>query len=101
MKRNTTVARVTQTDAGPERIRKELGLAAINSRQHRTLSTLIRIEASTYRKALDTEQATATHDNARVQPTVRRGSLKRTSASQKPIAVPHRKRSGSRSDPLR
>ena len=69
MKRNTTVARVTGTVAGAQRIRnleEKLGLAAINSRQHRTLSTAIRIEARTYRKALDTEQATAAHE-ARVQ----------------------------------
>ena len=101
MKRNRTVARVTPTEAGAGRIRKletEIALVQVNSRQHRVLSTAIRIEASTYRKALDTEQATATHDS-RVQPTVGPRSLKRLSASQKPIAVPRGKiRSGSRSD---
>jgi hypothetical protein len=104
VKRNTTIARVTPTEAGAVRIRNletEIALVPINSPQHHALSTAIRIEASQYRKALDTEQATATHD-ARVQPTVGTGSLKRTSASRKPIAVSRgRIRSGSRSDPRR
>jgi hypothetical protein len=95
---------VTPTEAGAERIRNletEIALVPVNSCQHRALRTAIRIEARTYRKALDTEQATATHD-ARVQPTVGPGSLTRTSASQKPIAVSRgRIRSGSRSDPRR
>jgi hypothetical protein len=104
VKRNTTVARMTPTEAGVGRIRNletKIALVPVNSPQHDALSTAIRIEANKYRKALDTEQATATHD-ATVQPTVGPGALKRTSASRKPIAVPRgRRRSGSRSDPRR
>ena len=80
MKRNTTVARVTEADAGLERIKhlvEQLAPAPVNSPQHRTLSAAIRIEADAYRKSLDTEQATATHD-AKPQPAVGRGSLNRT-----------------------
>ena len=89
MKRNTRVARVTQTDAGAERINnleKALALAPVSSRRRRTLSTAIRIEADAYRKALDTEQATATHD-AKPQPTAGLGSLKRTPALRKRALV--------------
>jgi hypothetical protein len=90
---------VTETAAGAVRIIKlaeELGLASMNSRHYRTLRTAIRIEARVYRKALDTEQATAIHD-ARVQPTVRPGSLTRMSAR---IAV-RRRSIGGRSGPRR
>ena len=104
MKRNNTVARITPTEAGAERMRNletKIALVPVNSPRHQALRTAIRIEANKYRKALDTEQATATHD-ATVKPTVRPGSLKRTSASRKPIAVPRgRRSSGSRSDPRR
>ena len=84
MKRNTTVGRVNQTEAGAERIRnleEELARAPVNSRERRTLTTAIRNEAGAYRKALDTEQATATHD-ARPEPTDGLGSLKRSPASR-------------------
>ena len=93
MKRNTTVARVTQTVDGAERITSleaELALAPVSSRQRRMLTTAIRIEANAYRKALDTEQATATHD-ARTQPNAGLGSLERTSASRKTTLVPRAK----------
>jgi hypothetical protein len=99
VKHQTTVARVTETAAGAVRIislAEELGLASMHSRHYRLLRTAIRIEARAYRKALDTEQATAMH-GARVQPTVRSGSLTRRSV---PIAV-RRRDSGSRSDPRR
>jgi hypothetical protein len=65
VKRNTTVARVTEAAAGLERIKhlaEQLAPAPVNSRQHRTLSAAIRVEADAYRKSLDIEQATATHD---------------------------------------
>jgi hypothetical protein len=75
------VARVTPTVAGAARIANletEKALVPVNSLRHRALSRAIRIEASTYRKALDVEQAAATHD-ARVQPIAWLGSLERTS----------------------
>ena len=75
MKRNTAVARVNHTDAGAERIRRleeKLARAPVRSRQGRALTMAIRIEARAYRKALDTEQATATHDAIR-EPTAGRG----------------------------
>jgi hypothetical protein len=84
VKHNTTVARVNPTDAGAERIRnleEELTRAPVSSRRHRMLTTAIRIEAGAYRKALDTEQATATHD-ARREPAAGPGSLKRTPGSR-------------------
>ena len=104
MKRNTTVARVTEADAGLERIKhlvEQLAPAPVNSPQHRTLSAAIRIEADAYRKSLDTEQATATHD-AKPQPAVGPGSLNRASASRAPTLVPGRRiHSRSRSAPRR
>jgi len=65
MKRNTTVAKFTVEHAGLERIRlleEQLALAPVNSGQYRRLKEAIRIEADAYRKSLDLEQATATHD---------------------------------------
>jgi hypothetical protein len=90
VKRNTTVARVNETDAGAERISKleeKLALAPMSSRHRRVLTTAIRFEASTYRKALDREQATATHD-PRPEPTAGLGSLKHTPASRKTTRGP-------------
>jgi hypothetical protein len=58
-------ARVIDAHAGLERIKaleRELASAPIKSRRHRTLTAAIRIEADAYRKYLDFEQATATHD---------------------------------------
>ena len=52
-------------DAGLERIKgleEQLAPARANSRLHRELTEAIRIEADAYRKSLDVEQATATHD---------------------------------------
>ena len=52
-------------EAGLERIKhfqEQLTHAPVNSRQRRELTEAIRIEADAYRKSLDTEQATATHD---------------------------------------
>jgi hypothetical protein len=80
MKRSAGVAPVNQTDAAAERISKleeELALAPMSSRHRRVLTTAIRIEAGAYRKALDGEQASATHD-ARPEPIAGLGSLKRT-----------------------
>ena len=71
MKGHTTVGRVSKSEAGAERIRnleEELARAPVSGRERRLLTTAIRNEAGAYRKALDTEQATATHD-ARTQPT--------------------------------
>ena len=65
MKRNTTIARDAETDARLELIRdlaEQIATAPAHSRQHRTLSAEIRVEAASYRKSLDIEQATATHD---------------------------------------
>jgi hypothetical protein len=89
VKRNTKVARVTEADAGLERIKRleeQLAPTPVNSRLHRALSAAIRIEANAYRKSLDTEQATATHD-AKPQFAVGLGSLNRTSASRKSTLV--------------
>jgi hypothetical protein len=80
VKRNAGVARVNQTDAGAERISKleeRISAGADGSRHRRVLTTAIRIEAGAYRKALDGEQASATHD-ARPEPIAGLGSLKRT-----------------------
>jgi hypothetical protein len=102
VKRNTTVARVTEADSGLERIKhleEQLAPAPVNSRQHRALRAAIRIEAAAYRKSLDTEQATATH-NSQPQPAVGPGSLNRTSASRKPTLL-RRRRIRSRSAPRR
>jgi hypothetical protein len=93
MKRNTKVARVIEADAGLERLKHlagRLASAPSHGRQHRTLSTAIRVEADAYRKSLDTEQATATHD-ANPLAGVGPGSLNRTSASRKPTLVPRRR----------
>ena len=65
MKRNRTVARVADTVAGLERIKdleEQLAVAPVRSRQRHGLRAAIRIEADAYRKCLDIEQATATHD---------------------------------------
>jgi hypothetical protein len=74
---NITVARDTETDARLERIKhlaEQVAAAPAHSRQHCRLRAAIRVEAAAYRKSLDIEQATATHD-ARPQPAVGRGSL--------------------------
>jgi hypothetical protein len=90
VKRNAGVARVNQTDAGAERITKleeKLALAPLSSRHRRALTAAIRIEAGTYRKALDREQASATHD-PRPEPTADLGPFKRTPASRKTTRSP-------------
>jgi hypothetical protein len=77
MRRNTPVARDSETDTRLELIRhlaEQVAAAPAHSRQHRTLSAEIRVEAAAYRKSLDTEQAAATHD-ADPRPAVERGSL--------------------------
>ena len=69
---NAAVAGRESPDAGLERIKhfqEQLTHALVNSRQRRELTEAIRIEADAYRKSLDIEQATATHDPHR--PTVR------------------------------
>jgi hypothetical protein len=90
VKRNAAVARVTKPTRGAERITKleeELAVAPIRSRHRRALTTAIRIEADTYRKALDREQASATHA-PRPEPTADLGPLKRTLASRKTTRSP-------------
>jgi hypothetical protein len=88
MKRNTGIARVAQTEAGLERIKKleeQLAPTPMNSPRRRAIRAAIRIEAGIYRKSLDAEQATATHDAA-PRPTVGLigpGPLKRKAASRK------------------
>jgi hypothetical protein len=77
MKRNTAVARDTDTDARLERIRHlsdQVATAPVHSRRRHTLRAAIRVEAAAYRKSLDTEQAAATHD-VDPRPAVERGSL--------------------------
>jgi hypothetical protein len=83
VKGTTTLARAIEGDGGLKRIKH---LAAQLARtptkgQRRTLRAAIRIEATAYRKALDTAQATAKHDPKRL-PGVGAGSLRRTSASR-------------------
>lgn len=56
---------MTGADAGLERIKRlatELAPVPVNSRQYRTLTAAIRIEADVYRKSLDTAQAMAAHE---------------------------------------
>jgi uncharacterized protein len=56
---------VTGTDAGAAsitKLEKRLALAPVRSRQRRRLRAEIGIQADAYRKSLDAEQATATHD---------------------------------------
>ena len=91
MKRNTTVARATEADAVLERIKhlaQQLEPAPVNSHQHRTLSAAIRFEADAYRKSLDADQATATHDVKLAA--VGRGSFNGTFASRKATRRPSR-----------
>jgi hypothetical protein len=93
MRRNTTGARVTEAAAGLERIthlEEQLAFAPVNSGQHRTLRAAIRIEADAYRKSLDVEQATATHDT-KPQPAVGLEPLSRTFGSRTPTLVPRRR----------
>lgn len=59
------MARIAAGGARLERLKAlgaQLASAPKTSRRHRTLSAAIRIEADQYRKSLDVEQATATHD---------------------------------------
>jgi len=80
VKRNASVARANQPTLGPSgsiKLEEELGLAPMSSRHRRVLTTAIRIEAGAYRKTLDGEQASPTHD-ARPEPIAGLGSLKRT-----------------------
>jgi hypothetical protein len=82
VKAGTVIARETG-DAGLERIKEleeQLALVPVNSRQRRTLSAAIRIEADAYRKSLDMEQAAATHDTKteRVGPIARPGMPRRS-----------------------
>jgi hypothetical protein len=90
VKRNITVARVTEADAGLERIKhlaQQLASAPVNSHQHRRLSAAIRFEADAYRKSLDADQATATHDGKLAA--VGRGSFNGTFASRTASLVAH------------
>jgi hypothetical protein len=85
VKRNRKVARETKAAAGLERIKdlaEQLAPVPVNSRQHDRLRAAIRGEAAVYRKSLDIEQATATHD-AKRPPAVGRGTLKRTSTAHR------------------
>ena len=85
MMRQPAVARVTRAADGLERIVQlewQLASAPVNSHRRRTLGAAIRIEADTYRKSLDTEQAAAGHD-AIFQPAAGRGYLNRIAASRK------------------
>lgn len=107
MKRNITVARVTEADAGLERIKhlaQQLASAPVNNHQHRRLSAAIRFEADAYRKSLDADQATATHDGKPAADG--RGSFSGTFASRTASLVAHsgfdsRKHSAPRADTRR
>jgi hypothetical protein len=93
VKRNTTVARVTEADARLERIKHlqgQLAPAPVNSRQRRKLRVAIRIEADAYRKSLDTEQAAATHD-AKPTACYRVGMSESRIRLSKPTLVPRRR----------
>jgi hypothetical protein len=75
--RRSTITRDTETDARLELIKhlsQQVADAPTNSRQHQRLKAAIRAEAGAYRKSLDTEQATATHD-PKPQSAIGRGSL--------------------------
>jgi hypothetical protein len=91
----TTIAdRVAGAYAILDRIRHleaQLPAARVNSSRRRALNVAIRIEADAYRKSLDAEQATATHD-AKPQPAAGPGHLNRTSASRKPTLARRRRR---------
>ena len=100
MKRNTTVARLTEA-AGLERIKhleEQLVPVPVNSRQHRTLRAAIRIEAYAYCKSLDIARAAAMHD-AKRRPVVGLGWLTRIPAARKPTLARRRIHSRSRSAP--
>ena len=65
MKRKIKAGRMTESAAGIDRLKHladELASVAARSRRARQLSAAIRSEADAYRKSLDVEQATATHD---------------------------------------
>jgi len=65
MKRKTKAARMTESAAGLDRLKHledKLALVPVRCRRARQLSAAIRTEADAYRKSLDVEQATATHD---------------------------------------
>lgn len=65
MKGTTTVARETEAEARAQRIlelEKALASTPANGRRRHALNAAIRIEAAAYRKSLDIEQASATHD---------------------------------------
>jgi hypothetical protein len=54
-----------EAEAGLDRLTQlenQLTSVSVRSRQGRQLSAMIRVEADAYRKSLDVEQATATHD---------------------------------------
>jgi hypothetical protein len=88
VKRNSTAG----ADSILERIKRletQLPAAPRNSGRRRALSVAIRIEADAYRKSLDAEQATATHD-AKPQPAAGLEHLNRTSAPRKPTLARRR-----------
>jgi hypothetical protein len=65
MKRKIKAARTMESAAGLDRLKHledELASVPALSRRARQLSAAIRVEADAYRKSLDVEQATATHD---------------------------------------
>jgi hypothetical protein len=65
VKRKTTDGSLTDAAAGLERIihlEQRLARAPLQSRLHRALRAAVRIEAAAYCRALDAEQAAATHD---------------------------------------
>ena len=65
MKHNPRAPRVLESGDRIERmlrLEKQLAAAPASSREYRTLSAAIRIEAEGYRKSLDIAQANATHD---------------------------------------
>ena len=65
MTHNAWVGRVMASETALERIKhleQQLAAATVNSRQRRWLNSAIQMEADVYRKSLDTEQATASHD---------------------------------------
>jgi len=65
VKRNTKADRMIESAAGLDRLKhleEQLASVPVRSRQARQLNAAIRTEADAYRKSLDVEQATATHD---------------------------------------
>jgi hypothetical protein len=98
MKGTTKAERMMEAAAGLDRLKNleyQLAAAPARSRHARRLSMAIRTEAAAYRKSLDVEQATATHDPSPLAG-VDLKSLTRASVHRRGSAVPDNKSAGAR-----